>query len=277
DFKGFEKAINLIGGVDVRIDKTFTDYEYPDENKGYLPPLTFEEGLTNMDGTKALQFSRSRHGNNGEGSDFARSLRQQKVMSAFKTKVLNLNLISDAGTINRLLGTFADHFHTNIGPGEMFRLYKIITEKNIQKFLSISLDQESGLLCSKILEENSAWVLVPCEGKSKDDIKQFFQNSFALGALREEKSVVWLGAGPNNKQAYGQADKILKQAGLTVWEIGYDKETPTENLVFQVNPKPATLDFIKKNLNATEVTLPPPGIKIDSSKVDIIIILGKNN
>ena len=276
DFKGFEKAINLIGGVDVRIDKTFTDYEYPDENKGYLSPLTFEEGLTHMDGVKALQFSRSRHGNNGEGSDFARSLRQQKVMSAFKIKVLNLNLISDAGTINRLLGTFADHFHTNIGPSEMFRLYKIITEKNIQKFLSISLDQESGLLCSKILEENSAWVLVPCEGKSKDDIKLFFQNSFALGALRGEKSVVWLGAGPNNKQAYGQADKILKQAGLTVWEIGYSKEIPTENLVFQVNPKPATLDFIKKNLNATEVTLPPPGIKIDSSKVDMVVILGQN-
>lgn len=277
DFSGFKEAVDLIGGVDIKVEKTFTDYEYPDSNKGYLPPVTFEQGLRHMNGSEALQFSRSRHGNNGEGSDFARSLRQQKIINAFKNKVLGLKLINDAGTINHLLGTFADHFHTNVGPGEMFRLYKIISENNINKLFSVSLDQETGLICSKILEENGAWVLTPCEGKTQKDIEDFFKNSFTIGALREEHSVIWLGTSIEDKSSYRQADKILKQAGLTVWEIGYDKNPLAENLIFQVNAKPATSDFIKKNLNATEVTLPPPGIKIDPNKVDIIVILGKNN
>ena len=42
-----------------------------------------------MDGQTALKFARSRHGNNGEGSDFARSERQQKIILAVKDKVLS--------------------------------------------------------------------------------------------------------------------------------------------------------------------------------------------
>jgi LCP family protein required for cell wall assembly len=40
DFSGFEKAIDQVGGVDVAIDKTFTDAEYPNETFGYLPPAS---------------------------------------------------------------------------------------------------------------------------------------------------------------------------------------------------------------------------------------------
>ncbi|MCL5775138.1 MAG: LCP family protein, partial [Patescibacteria group bacterium] len=183
DFKGFEKVVDLLGGVDVNVDRTFTDYQFPDSGIGYLPPVTFQQGPLHLTGEKALQFARSRHGNNGEGSDFARSLRQEKVINAFKNKAFELNLVTDSGKINSLLNTFADHFHTNINPAEIFRLYNLTKEKNIKKFLSSSLDETTGLVCPKILEESGAWVLVPCPGKTTDDVQNFFKNSFVIGKL----------------------------------------------------------------------------------------------
>jgi hypothetical protein len=47
-------------------------------------------------------------------------------------------------------------------------------------------------------------------------------------------------------------------------------------VVYQVNPKPATLEFIKNNLKAQEASVPPPGINVDPTKVDIIVILGND-
>ena len=61
DFKGFEKSIDLLDGIDVQIDRTFTDYTFPNNTEGYLPPVTFKEGQERMDGERALIFARSRH------------------------------------------------------------------------------------------------------------------------------------------------------------------------------------------------------------------------
>jgi anionic cell wall polymer biosynthesis LytR-Cps2A-Psr (LCP) family protein len=294
DFKGFEKAIDLLGGLNIEVDREFTDFEYPNGDKNVAGPIcsaspedtssgcrylkvNFLAGNQKMSGETALRFARSRHGNNGEGSDFARSLRQQKVISSFRTKMLELNLITDSGKINTLLNTFADHFHTNINPAELFRLYSLTKEKNIQKFLSSSLDEESGLLCPKILEESGAWVLVPCAGKNAEDVQNFFKNSFVIGRLKEENSIVWLGTSTDDKTAYNAAYKVLKTMGLTVWEVGYGQGALSENLIYQVNPKPATAEFIKNQLKAVEVTTPPPGIKIDKNRVDLIILLGEKN
>ena len=277
DFAGFEKAINQVKGIDIQIDRTFTDYSYPDSNLGYLDPITFTQGPEHMDGTRALQFARSRHAAGPEGSDFARSTRQQKIMSAFKTKVLDLNLISNAGTINSLLGTFADHFHTNITPSGIFRLFNIIKEYNIDSFISLSLDPSTSLVCPKIMEETGAYVLVPCEGKTTDDIKNFFKNVFSLGRLMEEKSVIWLSTSSGDRTSYQKADQKLKEAGLTVWELAYKGSPLSKNIFYQVNPKSATAEFIKNNLSATEVTIAPPDVNINKDKVDVIIILGQDS
>ncbi len=278
DFSGFEKAINQIGGIDVKVERTFTDYTFPnDATLGYLEPQTFTEGWQHMDGTKSLIFARSRHAAGPEGSDFARSLRQQKVISAFKDKVLNLNLISDSGKINNLLGTFADHFHTNISPGEIFRTYSLVKQNNISNILSLSLDPETSLICSKILEDTGAYVLTPCEGKTDADIQAFFKNAFSIGKLSKEKAIVWMASSNHNTAAYDRASRLLTQAGLTVWEFSYAGKELPQNLFYEVNAKPSTAEFLKNTLNATEATLPPPNLKLDPEKLDIVIILGGNS
>jgi len=98
DFSGFQDIINTLGGIDVTVDRSFTDTKYPIAGKendtcGADPTLAcryltihFEKGPTHMIGATALEFVRSREGDNGENTDFARSARQQKVIAAVGKK-----------------------------------------------------------------------------------------------------------------------------------------------------------------------------------------------
>ena len=276
DFSGFEKAVNQVGGLDITVDRTFTDDQYPDSGTGYLPPQTFTAGPQHMDGARALIFARSRHSTNGlEGSDFARSQRQQKIIDAFKQKVLSNNLIGDAGNLNSLLGIFADHFHTNMTPSEIYRVYTLTKDKNMQT-LSLSLDPSTGLICPEILASTGAYILTPCPDKSETDVQNFFKNSFSIGKLAAEKSTVWLADSTGNQKAYNTAFRKLTDAGVQVYQLGYTKDDLPQTIVYEANPEPATAEFIKNTLNATEVTLPPPGVTVSKGKVDVIVVLGQN-
>ena len=88
DFQAFADIINAVGGVTVDVPRSFIDYSYPDNNYGYQT-VNFQQGIQEMNGDRALIFSRSRHGTNGEASDFARAKRQQLVIAALKEKLLS--------------------------------------------------------------------------------------------------------------------------------------------------------------------------------------------
>lgn len=276
DFKGFEKAIDLVGGVDVAIDRTFTDYSYPDSKDGYLPPVTFSKGSEHMSGPRALIFARSRHASGPEGSDFSRSQRQQKIIHAVKSKVVSLNLITDGGKINELLSVIGDHMHTNIGLGEMVRFYNLVKNYDQNSVVSLSLDPSTNLICPQILETNGAYVLSLCPGKQAEDVKNFFKNSFNVGAFTAEKSIIWLADSSKDGHNYKKAEKLLAQEGLTVYQISYTGPALAQTVSYTVNNKPLTMDFLSKTLHATVVTLAPPGVKINKDRVDIVVILGSD-
>lgn len=274
DFKGFEQTIDLLGGVDVQIDRTFTDYTFPDNKNGYLPAVTFKEGPEHMDGERALIFARSRHAAGEEGTDYARSLRQQKIISAAKQKLISLNLFSDAGKINELFTIVGERFHTNMTPGELLRGYSLGKDFPDGAVASISLDPSTGLICPQTLEESGAFVLTVCNGKTSADIQDFFKNSFSTGQLNAEQATVWLADSSTTGKLYRKAETELTNAGLTVYKVIYGGKPLTQSVVYSVNHKPSTAEFITNELDASPVSLPPPGIKIDSSKVDVIVILG---
>lgn len=275
DFEGFMKTIDLLGGVEVTIDRTFTDSSFPNNSEGYIDPVTFEQGTELMDGERALIFARSRHAAGPEGSDFARSARQQKIVHAAKSKLVSLNLIGDAGKINELFTIVGDHFHTNLTPGEMIRLYNLTKDYGGESISSLSLDPTSNLICPEVLESNGAFVLTVCAGKTPQDIIDFFKDSFASGAVTSEGAVVWLADSSVAQDLYKKAESQLTANGLTVYKVIYTGKPLTQSVVYAVNQKTATIEMIKDRLKASEVSLAPPGIKIDPKKVDVIVILGE--
>jgi len=161
DFDGFVKAVDNVGGLDVEIERTFTDSTFPNDKNGYLAPVTFTKGTEHMNGQRALIFARSRHADNSfEASDFARSERQKKVLISFKEKVLSLN-ITDLSTINNLLSNFTENFRTNMEPHEIKRLGDLA--KNIQSdnIYSFSLEPDGVLICSALVDPQTGKPLPP--------------------------------------------------------------------------------------------------------------------
>jgi LCP family protein required for cell wall assembly len=160
DFKGFVKAVDHVGGLDITIDRTFTDSSYPNYNYGYLPPVTFTKGFEHMSGERALIFARSRKGTNGEGSDFARSERQKKIMVAMRDKLLQLNL-SDLSTVNNLLGDFTENFRTNFEPYELKRLATLAKDISGDNAFSTSLDPDNIYICDGLVNLNTGKPAAP--------------------------------------------------------------------------------------------------------------------
>lgn len=277
DFAGFKKTVDLLGGVDITVDRTFTDYTYPDNSEGYIPAVTFKEGQETMKGERALIFARSRHAAGPEGTDFARSARQQKIIQGAKSKLVSLNIIEDAGKINELFTIIGDHFHTNLSAGELIRLYTITKDFGHDQVVSLSLDPSTNLICDETLETNGAYVLIPCAGKSTQDIQDYFKNSFNTSALTSEKAVVWLADSSVAGKLYKKAETELINNGLVVYKVIYTGKPLTQTVVYPVNQKEATINLIKDKLHASSVSLAPPGIKIDPKKVDVIVILGEDS
>jgi len=92
NFTGFREFINAIGGVDVDVPDAFTAY-YPKNDDPNIDAswikVHFSKGLQHMDGTRAIQYARAREviDNPAEGTDFARSARQQIIMKAALSKL----------------------------------------------------------------------------------------------------------------------------------------------------------------------------------------------
>lgn len=171
DFSGFEKAVDILGGVDVAVESAFDDYKYPIPGKECAEPeeerwehIHFDQGLQVMDGERALKFVRSRRAAGAEGSDFARSKRQQEVLLAMKDKALSLSAFSDFSKVKELYETYRNHVETNLSLSEMQRFWAIAP--NVSDFRTEVLDGGSGLLTSSGDREDfdGAWVLVPKAG-----------------------------------------------------------------------------------------------------------------
>ncbi len=194
DFTGFKEIIDTLKGIEVCVEHTFDDNSYPIPGKEAAIPLSaryehlhFDAGCQTMDGETALKYSRSRMGTAGEGSDFARVRRQQKVILAVKDKIMSLSLLFNPGKVAALYRQFTGTIRTNVSLGEAQRalelLYKFDDEmENVE---SLVLDPQSGLTYHPPESSTGgAYVLLP-KGGNFSAIHAAVQDLFS-GAAAEE-------------------------------------------------------------------------------------------
>lgn len=106
--------------------------------------VRFEKGLMRMNGAVALKFVRSRHGTNGEGSDFARSSRQQKVIDAIRKKLLSFETLTEPQKISDLVGTLGKSIDTDISIKDAIEFFKL--SRKLENSQSFVLDDRKSLL-----------------------------------------------------------------------------------------------------------------------------------
>lgn len=89
DFNGFRDMVDAVGGVTVENPVAFM-YTGPEENHnaGYWDEGPFEAGEIHLSGEEALWYARARYTSVlSESNDFARSVRQARVLSALRAKL----------------------------------------------------------------------------------------------------------------------------------------------------------------------------------------------
>lgn len=208
DFAGFVKAVDLLGGLDIEVERELEDNEYPITGKendtcgvseDKLEELAtassqleafpcryervhFDPGQQHMDGETALKFVRSRHAVGVEGSDFARSMRQEKIISAFRDKVFSIGTILNPVKLVSLYDVLADSIATDIKESEYDDFIKLAKRMEGSKTQSVILDfgneneERFGLLVNPQIspEFRGQWVIIPRSGNGKyEEIHEF--------------------------------------------------------------------------------------------------------
>jgi LCP family protein required for cell wall assembly len=106
NLEGFVDLINAIGGLWIDIPYGFTDDEYPTDGAGHIT-VSFGAGCQELNGTRALQYARSRH----SSDDYTRMARQQVVLRALAHQVDPLKLLPK---VPKLLDVAKDNLWTTL-------------------------------------------------------------------------------------------------------------------------------------------------------------------
>ena len=174
DFKGFTGLVDTVGGVDVYLDKPFSE---PSQFEGESAAnFSLPAGKNHLNGEKALFFVRARYAS----SDFERAKRQQQVLIALKDKLLSLGTLSDFGKASNILNILGNDVRTDMDISEMkkaFDLSALIRDPQIkQKVFDTSPE---GLLNSSKADtpEGKTYILLPAGG-NYDKIHEACQNIF---------------------------------------------------------------------------------------------------
>lgn len=176
DFNGFEKLIDDMGGITVTVDRTFIDEQYPAENFEYQV-VNFKQGTQKMNGDTALKFARSRHGNNGEGSDFARSLRQQKILMAVKNKATSFGTLTNPTKISKMLDNLKQNLITNLQLEEISQLARLIQDIDLNQAISYSINDAPDNFLVSGYSDIGAYILKPKTGNF-DALSKFVREIF---------------------------------------------------------------------------------------------------
>ena len=192
NFSFFKQVIDLVGGVDINVSPAFVDKEFPIPGKENAIPvssrfetISFSEGINHLDGETALKFVRSRHSPDEQGTDFARSKRQQQLISALKDKLINTNFFLNDQKVSSLIDITKNNLITNLPPSHYPTIARIALGLNNESIRSAILDTKPDSNGISILENpkisktyDNKWVLIPKDNNWKA-LKQYVENILA--------------------------------------------------------------------------------------------------
>ncbi|MBI2464941.1 LCP family protein [Candidatus Shapirobacteria bacterium] len=204
DFAGFSKAVDQIGGIDLKITRPFIDNFYPldigaTDSCGKTPEeitaleatlsgdrldqqfscryeqLVFDVGTTHLNGITALKYARSRHSETS-GGDFNRSDRQRQVVVAIRDKFLKLGIITK---IIPIYQTIVAHTQTDLGINDIQKHIFKTGEYSRYSVESISLNDKNVLTQSFTPKGQS--ILMPKLGVEQySEIQAYIASSSAI-------------------------------------------------------------------------------------------------
>jgi LCP family protein required for cell wall assembly len=282
DFQGFVDIIDALDGIDVDVETAFTDTQYPTDDF-QVQTVSFSAGWQTMSGARALEYVRSRHGDNGEGSDFARSQRQQKLLFAIKDKVLSYNTLLNPYKLSQLYEIVSDNLETNISLKNALKLYDAAKDIEFDTIIQYTLDDSVGGLLAARINDDGAYILEPKSGY--ESLQSLFANLFEFNESVNEEAKIEIRNGTNiSGLAYGLAQEVWNY-NLTVTSYkNADTQDYQRTIIYDLTAgeKPKTAAILKQILpDAIMTTSLPAYLQSETTtgeneSADFIIILGQD-
>ncbi len=268
DFYGFERIVDLLGGITVDVPYPILDNEFPTEEYGYTR-IYIPAGLQHMDGRTALRYARSRHADD----DIGRNYRQQQVLLALREKALSSDLLAElllgSQRMDEILREFGNSFRTDIPRDTLVRLARTAQKIDADDIAGYSLDWKC------LSEASEGTDLIPdmvCVYALRDRLQippQFLR-------LQEEGATVEVRNGTWTPQLAGRTAEYLRRYGFTIVDVLQDPQAGnyTHTLVLDGGDHPYTRNLLVDLLNLNQEYVYTD--QVFTSTADLVIILGED-
>ena len=235
-------AVNAVGGVTVNVqsrdprgvfdgslDWACNEAWLTAEQKQQRCPtghyIDFPNGPNEMDGDKAMWFSRARgaFGNQYglEEGNFDREKNQQLVLMALKDKAVSTGVLTDVTKVVGLMDAMGNNLRTNVDPKEIQSIMKLGSEMSNESVHRLSFYEADNMLMTPGTSPTNASIVRPVAGLyDYSAIHQFLRkNIYATPVSKENAKVVVLNGSGVAGAAQVQADK-LTDLGMDVTFVG---------------------------------------------------------
>jgi LCP family protein required for cell wall assembly len=128
NFGGFEKIIDILGGVNIDVETAMTHYD-PNPTLS----INLSSGPQRLNGAQALSYVRYR---GGPTADIGRTVRQQKFVSALAQEMFRPSIITK---LPELVPELSKHIHTNIPASDMLFMMQVAREFDVSGIVTQTL------------------------------------------------------------------------------------------------------------------------------------------
>lgn len=256
DFQGFQKVVDLLGGVEINVDKRM---QYSDQAQNLY--IDLQPGLQTLDGEKALQYVRYRDrlGDIALVDPFneqydGRVERQRKFLEALTAKVLSPSSIPK---LPQLVAQGFKIVNTNLPWEKVLNLTLAISKFSLT-------DMKTAVLPGNSRVVNEAWYWVVNEDKARAVI-----DSVVLGTPTPLKITVLNGSGRAG---------VAKQVGDQLKDYGYNvvSQGNADHFDYQTTQVLASsrdLERVKPLADYLNATV----MSSDLAESEVTVILGKDS
>lgn len=187
-----KELIDILAGVSVEITEGFVDDQFPrtevnirterDPAKLY-ERVEFKTGSELMSGDRALKYVRSRHSSQlTQGTDNARSLRQQQIINAILKKARDSGTIKNPVTLGKIYDWYIRHFSKEISTEELITIIRILKQKVLTlslepQLLSFEQGNQKGVITHPPESKYRQWVY---EVKNREEFQKEISQKLGL-------------------------------------------------------------------------------------------------
>ncbi|MFZ5390837.1 MAG: LCP family protein [Patescibacteria group bacterium] len=275
NFSSFVSLVDDLGGLPINVEQSFSDNQYPGPGYSFIT-VSFEAGQQTLSGEQTLQYVRSRHGSNQQGSDFSRAKRQQQVLLALKDQLLSAKTLFNPRKILHLYQDVSQGLLTDITAQETVRLANLLSGLKTNNIRHRIIDTSPGGLLKEVIGSDGAYLLLP---KSADysEIKKLAQDLLSDSGLVAENASVAIENGTTITGLAESVSQDLKSRGLNNLSFGNAtrRDFPRTILYDYSNgQKPDSRQLLESFFGLTAVTLEATGQP--NGQPDFRVILGRD-